>query len=73
MDKSTHRARITEPLPYAAGAGSMRQIPVGPCLVQSIGANTIDVTWGALAQSSVVVPIDDIVAAWDRGHLILLD
>ena len=73
MDLTTHHARITAPVPYRSGSGRRQNIPVGPCLVQRLGGLSIDVVWGARGQSSVALPIEAIRAAWDQGHLVLLD
>jgi hypothetical protein len=73
MDITTHQARITGPVPYRAGTGRMQNIPIGPCLVESLGGRSIDIVWGARGQSSVALPVEEIKAAQDLGHLVLLD
>ena len=73
MDLTTHHARITGPVPYRAGSGRQQNIPIGPCLIQRLGGLSIDVIWGARGQSSVALPIEEVKAAWDQGHLVLLD
>ena len=73
MDLTTHHARITGPVPYRAGSGRKQNIPIGPCLVERIGAMSIDIIWGARGQSSVALPIEEIKAAREQGHLVLLD
>lgn len=73
MDITTHRARITGPVFYRSGTGRKQNIPIGPCLVESIGGRSIDVVWGALGQNSVALPVEEINAAQDHGHLVLLD
>ena len=56
------------------GNGCRRQnIPIGPCLVESLGGRSIDIIWGARGQSSVALPAEEIEAAQDHGHLVLLD
>jgi hypothetical protein len=69
---STHRARITGPVPYVTGSGRKQNIPFGPCLVEGLGQR-IDVIWGTRGQSSVVMTMAEILAARDHGHLVLLD
>ncbi len=73
MDITTHRARITGPIAYRAGTGRKQNIPIGPCLVESLGGRSIDIIWGERGQSSVALPIEEIEAAQDQGHLLLLD
>lgn len=73
MDLTTHHARITGPVPYRAGSGRQQNIPIGPCLVELMGGQSIDIIWGSRGQSSVALPIEQIKAAWDQGHLVLLD
>ncbi len=73
MDVTTHRARITGPVSYLAGSGRKHHIPIGPCLVESLGGRCIDIIWGTRGQSSVALSIEEIEAAQDLGHLVLLD
>jgi len=56
-----------------SGSGRKQQIPIGPCLVESLGGRSIDIIWGARGQSSVALPVEEIEAAQDHGHLVLLD
>jgi len=73
MGITTHRARITGPVSYLAGSGRKHTIPIGPCLVESVGGRSIDIIWGTRGQSSVALPLEEIEAARDDGHLVLLD
>jgi hypothetical protein len=73
MDIKRHRARIVGPVPYRGGSGRRQNIPMGPCLVESIGGRSIDIVWGSRGQSCVALPIEEIEAAQDHGHLVLLD
>jgi hypothetical protein len=73
MDTTTHHARITGPISYLAGSGRTQTIPMGPCLVERLGGRSIDIIWGAQGQSSIALPLDEILAAQDHGHLVLLD
>jgi len=73
MDITTHHARITGPVSYRAGTGRKQNIPIGPCLVEGIGGRSIDIIWGTRGQSSVALPVEEIEAAQDDGHLVLLD
>ena len=73
MDVITHHARIVGPVTYRAGTGRRQNIPIGPCLVESIGGRSIDIVWGTRGQSSAALPIEEVEAAQDHGHLVLLD
>jgi hypothetical protein len=73
MDITTHRARITGPVSYLSGSGRKQNIPIGPCLVESVGGPLIDIVWGARGQSCVALPVEEIEAAQGHGHLVLLD
>jgi len=73
MDITTHRARITGPVSYRADTGRRHKIPIGPCLVESLGGRRVDIIWGARGQSCAALPIEDMEAAQDHGHLVLLD
>lgn len=73
MDSSTHRARVTGPIAYASGSGRTQHIPIGPCLVEQFGGQSIDIVWGSRGQSSVALPTAVIEAAQDQGHLVMLD
>jgi len=73
MNITTHSARITGPVSYRAGSGRKQNIPIGPCLVEGIGGRSIDIIWGTRGQSSVALPVEEIEAAQDQGHLVLLD
>lgn len=73
MEIATHRARITGPVSYQSGSGRRQNIPIGPCLVESLGGRFVDIIWGARGQSSVALPVEEIEAARDHGHLVLID
>lgn len=73
MDITTHRARITGPVSYRSGSGRKLSIPIGPCLVEGRGGQSIDIIWGARGQSCVALPIEAIEAAKVHGHLVFLD
>ncbi len=73
MDITTQRARIVGPVSYRAGTGRKQNIPIGPCLLEGLGGRSVDIIWGARGQSSVALPVEEIEAAKDQGHLVLLD
>ena len=73
MTITTHSARITGPLSYLAESGQCQQIPVGPCLVESGGGQSVDIIWGDQGQSSAALPVEAMTAAQACGTLVLLD
>lgn len=73
MAITTHSARITGPVPYSGAGGHKGNIPLGPCLVERLDNQLIDIIWGACGQRSAALPVKDIEAAQQHGHLILLD
>lgn len=73
MTITTHSARITGPVSYRAESGQRRQIPVGPCLVESEGGQSVDIIWGEQGQSSAALPVEALTAAQACGTLVLLD
>lgn len=70
---TAHHARITGPVSYQAGGERKQKIPIGPCLVESMGGRLIDVIWGVRGQSSVALPIEEVQAARANGNLVFLD
>ncbi len=73
MNITTHRARITGPVRYIATGGKISNIPIGPCLVEQVNGRTVDIVWGVRGQRSAALPLLELKAAEDQGHLILLD
>ena len=73
MDITTHSARITGPISYLAGTGRKQNIPIGPCLIERVGGRAVDIIWGACGESSAALPVEEIEAAQEQGHLVLLE
>ena len=73
MTITTHSARITGPVSYLAKSGQRQQIPVGPCLIESEGGQSVDIIWGEQGQSSAALPVEALTAAQACGTLVLLD
>lgn len=69
---TTQIARITGPIEYVAGSGRKQNLPIGPCLIESAG-DTVDVIWGTRGERCIALPADEIKAAREQGHLVLLD
>lgn len=72
-ERKTHSARITAPVPYLSGKGRHQTIPVGPCLVDTLGGSAVDIVWGSQGQRCVALPVEALEAAQALGHLVLLD
>jgi len=73
MDITSHSARITGPVTYVAADGKKLNIPKGPCLVENLGGQLIDIIWGAKGQKSAALPLVEVEAARDHGNLVLID
>ena len=73
MTITTRGARITGPVNYFAESGQRQQIPVGPCLIESEGGQSVDIVWGEQGQSSAALPVEVLTAAQACGSLVLLD
>lgn len=73
VDLIIQRARITCRLTYLSRTGRRQVIPVGPCLVEVLGGRSLDIIWGVRGQRSAALSIEEIQAAQDLGHLVLLD
>jgi hypothetical protein len=73
MNITTRCARIVSPIPYRTGSGRQQNIPIGPCMVEGLGGQSVDIVWGTRGQSSVALPVEEIKAAQERGNLVLLD
>jgi hypothetical protein len=51
----------------------MSSIPNGPCLIEQIDENSIDVIWGARGQNSTRLKTDEVESAAMRGNLVFCD
>ena len=72
MQSNLCSGRIVGPVPYVQTGGKWANIPLGPCLVDPIDEQSVDVIWGASGQRSAVLSIRDLQAATSSGHLVLL-
>ena len=73
MDTTTLRARITGPIFHRSHSGPDQNVPIGPCLVEIIDGQSIEIIWGASGQSSMALSIEEMRAAREHGNLVLLD
>lgn len=73
MESKLFSGRIVGPVRYVQDGGKPANIPLGPCLLDPIDDQRVDVIWGARGQRSAVLSIQDLHAATSSGHLVLLD
>ena len=73
MAITTHSARITGPVSYLAEGGQQHHIPLGPCLVESGGGQSVDIIWGEQGQRLAKLPLEALTTAQAIGNLVLLD
>jgi hypothetical protein len=73
MTISTRSARITAPINYGKRNGKRGTIPPGPCIVEQIDDDRIDVVWGDKGQRSTMFTNAEIAEAATQGNLIFLD
>lgn len=73
MDLISHCARITGPVTYLSDRGRKQNIPLGPCLVESLGGSSVDIVWGSHGQRCVALPVEEVKEAKALGHLVFLD
>jgi hypothetical protein len=70
---ASHRARVTTPIVYLRADGTTSNIPIGPCLVEQIDRQSVDVIWGESGQRCAALPLEEVELAEGHGHLVLLD
>jgi hypothetical protein len=73
MPHTTHTARITGPVAYLSTGGKRANIPLGPCLVEEVDEQTVDIVWGPQGERSTVLPLQEFEAAEESGNVVLLD
>ncbi len=69
----THSARVTGPLTIVARDGQPQTIPAGPCLIEELEGDLVDLVWGRAGEKSVVVPTAEVESAERDGKLVMLD
>ena len=73
MTMSTRSARVISPISYEKSNGKKGTIPAGPCLVEQIDEDRIDIVWGDKGQRSTSLNNAEISSAAKEGSLIFLD
>ena len=68
-----HSARITGPIAYRTPDGQLLNIPAGPCLIEDMKDQRVEVIWGPNGQNSAALALVDIESATQQGHILLLD
>jgi hypothetical protein len=53
--------------------GDRQHIPLGPCVIEGQGSESVDVIWGQHGQKSASLPMEAMQSAHDQGNLVLLD
>lgn len=69
----THTARVTGPITFTGPSGRRRTIPVGPCLVEELEGDLVDLVWGPAGDKSATLPSREAERAERDGLLVLLD
>jgi len=73
MTAISHRARITGPVSYTTSEGKVHEIPVGPCMVEQVGARAAEIVWGSKGENSAALSVDEVKVAADLGNLLVPD
>ena len=72
MQSKLCSARIVGAVPYVQDDGEAGNIPLGPCLVEPLDEQRVDVFWGESGECSAVLSVHDLKAATSSGRLVLL-
>jgi hypothetical protein len=70
---NTLTARIVGPVRYQSANGEDLRIPLGPCLIERLDDESVDIIWGTHGQISAAVPAQEVMDARKSGRLVLLD
>ena len=73
MQSKLCSARIVGAVPFVQDDGEQGNIPLGPCLVEPLDEQRVDVFWGTSGECSAVLSVHDLRAATSSGRLVLLD
>jgi hypothetical protein len=66
-------ARIAGPVSFEAAGGTIRDLPLGPCLIERLDPKRAEIIWGTAGEYSAVLPLEALVSAERRGSLVLLN
>lgn len=73
---STHgiqSARVDGLVSVEAGGGTTLEVPVGPCLIERLDQQRVEIIWGPSGEHSAVLPLDALLSAERRGALVMLN
>lgn len=73
MQSNLCSGRVVGAVPYVQDDGEQGNIPLGPCLVEPLDEQRVDVFWGESGECSAVLSVHDLKAATLSGRLVLLD
>jgi len=66
-------ARIAGPVSFDAAGGAKRDLPHGPCLIERLDQERVEIIWGTCGEYSAVLPLEVLVNAEQRGSVVLLN
>ena len=69
----SHNARVTGPVSYLSANGEAVRIPTGPCVIEQLEGQLVDIVWGAEGTESARLTHQEMEAAVLRGDLVWLD
>ena len=73
MSRTTYSARITGPLHYTTSSGKQVDVPLGPCLIEQLDGQRVDIVWGSSGEKSAELAFKELEAAEECGNLVVLD
>jgi hypothetical protein len=73
MNLVTVSARIVAPIPFIGVDGKSDIIPAGPCLLEQLDEQRVDVVWGQAGEDSAVLDLAEVETAERTGKLVVLD
>ncbi len=72
MAHGMQHARISGPIQYGS-KGVLRELPLGPCLLERIDDGHVDIIWGDRGEHSAELSASEVKRAADDGDLDLLN
>ena len=72
MSRTTYSARITGPLHYTTSSGKQADVPLGPCLIEQIDGQKVDIVWGPSGEKCAELAFKELEAAEECGNIVVL-
>ncbi len=72
MNHQMQPARVAGPIRYVL-RGTPRELPWGPCLLERVDHQHVDIIWGDSGEHCAEVPVAEIKRAADHGDLVLVN